>query len=98
MGVFSKAPNIVVVCVTILIGLAITGVVVLLAIGRSADELTHIINVVFQGLGVLAGSGAFLYASASAKSGHNVEKKLNGELDARIENAIEEKMGDQHGA
>lgn len=92
MSVLERAPNIVVVCATILIGLAISGIVVLIALGRSTEEFTHIVTVVLNGLAVFSGAGALLYAGASAKTGHVVEQKLNGELDARIIKAVGDAM------
>lgn len=89
MDVLGKAPNLVVVCATVLIGLAIAGVILLIALGRSTEEFAHIVQVVLTGLGVVSGTGAWLYAGASAKSGHNVEERLNGQLDGRIAEAVQ---------
>lgn len=83
-----KAPNIVVVCATLLIIAAMTAVTVLIALGRSSSELEHLITTILNGLGVIAGTGAFLYAGASARTSHNVEKELNGNLDERVAKSV----------
>jgi len=88
MQVFSKAPNVVVVCATVIVGLTIAGVILLIALGRSSEELTHLVQYILQSLGAVSGGGALLYAAASAKSGENVEKELNGRFDARVRTAV----------
>lgn len=92
MKVLSKAPNVVVVCATIIVVCAIAGVTILIALGRNADEVTHIINIILNGLAVFASGGALLYAGAGAKSGEVVEKRLNGELDARIRKSVHQAL------
>lgn len=97
MDVFRRASNVVVVCVTILIGLALAGVIVLAALGRNSDMVEHLITTVLNGLGVVAGTGAWLYASAGANTSKNVEKQLNGNLDKRIADALAQHESDEHG-
>jgi hypothetical protein len=74
--------------VTILIGLAIACVTILVVTGHNTSELDNLITNILAGLSVLGGGGAFLYASASAKSAHNVEEQTNGTLDTKISSAI----------
>lgn len=88
MTVLQKAPNIVVACATILIVTAISGVVVLVALGKNPGEVEHLIGVIMQGIAVLAGSGAFIYAGAAARSASNAEGQLNGNLDKKIQESI----------
>lgn len=89
MNVLQKAPNVVVVCVTVLVGLAIAGEIVLAATGKPATDFTQLINNILTGLSVVGGGGALLYAGASARSAHNTEQQLNGSLDKRISDAIQ---------
>lgn len=88
MNVLQKAPNIVVVCATIIVCVALGGVVILIALGRNTNNLTAVIDTLLQGAGVLVGSGAFLYAGAAARSSSNAEGQLNGALDKKIQNAL----------
>lgn len=79
-----KAPNVVIVCLTAVIIAAIGVTGWLVTTGHSASEVKDILGTVLGGLSTVAAGGAWLYASASAKSGDNVEKQLNGNLDARM--------------
>jgi len=88
MNVLTKAPNLVVACVTIVLVAVIVAVTVLSVSHANTQDLFRLISMVFSGAGLLTGTGAFLYSSAAAKSGSTTEQRLNGELDARIQNAI----------
>jgi hypothetical protein len=89
MNVLQKAPNIVVACVTTIILATIAGVVLLTITGHSTTDFSYLIGNILSGLGVLGSGGAFLYASASARSAHNVEEQTNGTMDERISNGIQ---------
>lgn len=88
MNVLSKAPNVIVVCVTLILMAVIVGSTVLIATNHDPSQLQKILPTVLSGLAALSGAGAWLYAGASAQSGTNVEKQLNGTLDKKIGDAV----------
>lgn len=92
MTVLQKAPNVVVVCATVLVGVTIVCVAALIALGKNPGQVETIVATLLQGAGVLVGSGAFLYAGAAARSSSNAESQLNGALDAKIRTAITETL------
>lgn len=88
MGVLQKAPNVIVVCVTLIVISVILGSTILIATNHDPSQLQKILPTILSGLAALSGAGAWLYAGASATSGNNVEKQMNGTLDAKITNAV----------
>lgn len=91
-AVLQKASNVVVVCVTLIAAMLILGMVFLIYKGRAdlKDAMTLV-----TGLGA---AFAWLYSSAGANSGHNVEKQLNGQLDARLKALLAEHDAEVHGS
>lgn len=88
MNVLSKAPNVIVVCVTLVIVSVIIGTTILIATNHDPSQLQKILPTVLSGLAAVSGAGAWLYAGASAQSGTNVEKQMNGTLDKKIGDAV----------
>lgn len=88
MSVLQKAPNVIIVCVTLIIVSVIIGTTLLIATNHDPSQLQKILPTVLSGLAALSGAGAWLYAGASAQSGTNVEKQMNGSLDKKIGDAI----------
>lgn len=88
MSVLSKAPNVIVVCVTLIIVSVIVASTVLIVTNHDPSQIQKILPTVLSGLAALSGAGAFLYAGASAQSGSNVEKQMNGTLDKKIGDAV----------
>lgn len=88
MNVLQKAPNVIVVCVTLIIVSVIVASTVLIVTNHDPSQIQKILPTVLSGLAALSGAGAFLYAGASAQSGNNVEKQLNGTLDKKIGDAV----------
>lgn len=93
MNVLQKAPNVIVVCVTLIILAVIIGSTVLIATNHDPSQIQKVLPTVLSGLAALSGAGAWLYAGASAKSGENVEKQMNGTLDAKIADAVTAAIG-----
>lgn len=83
-----KAPNIIVVCVTGVILAVIASITILIVTNHDPSSVEKLLPTVLSGLAALAGAGSWLYAASSAKSGDNVEKQMNGTLDAKIAGAI----------
>ena len=92
MNVLQKAPNVIVACVTVIIVSVIVGSTVLIATNHDPSQLQKILPTVLSGLAALSGAGAWLYAGASAQSGTNVEKQMNGTLDKKIGDAVTSAM------
>jgi hypothetical protein len=88
VNVLQKAPNVIVVCVTVIVVSVIVGTTVLIATNHDPSQLQKILPTILSGLATLTGAGAWLYAGASAKSGDNVEKQMNGTLNTKIAQAI----------
>jgi preprotein translocase subunit SecD len=75
----TKAPNWVLVVCGTLVALAIIAAITLLsATGSSSDDLIRLVNTAMNFLGILLGGGAWVTASAAAKSASAVEDKVNG--------------------
>jgi hypothetical protein len=89
VNIFVKAPNVVVVCVSTLFGLMAVCVTVLVALNKDPSELRSILELFLTAIGGVGGIGAFLYSGAAARSGDNVERKLNGGLTEQVQSAVE---------
>ena len=92
MSVLQKAPNVIVVCVTVIVLAVILGSTALIITNHDPSQLQKIIPTILSGLATLAGAGAWLYAGASAQSGTNVERQMNGTLDKKIGDAVTSAM------
>ena len=89
-NVVKKAPSaVLLICGTVVVVAIIGAGTALSLYGKDTEALIRVINTLMNALGILTGTGALLYAGAAAKSSAKVEEKTsNGELDARIEDAV----------
>lgn len=96
MSLLSKAPNVVVVCTTVVLTVSLGCITLLLAIGKDPHQVMSFIGLLLNGAGVLLGSGAFLYAGAAAKASDQTNNTLNGNLDSRISSAVQDHINASH--
>jgi len=83
-----KAPNGVLIIGGVLLSIVVICVTVLAIEGKSPAGLFGLVNVIFNGLGILAGTGAFVYAGSAAKNAQTAVAQTNGELTQRIQDTV----------
>lgn len=87
-GVLAQAPTVLVVMVGVAFVAVLTALVVIILAGKSTQELTDALRLLFGAIsstGALAGT---LYAASAAKSAKAAREQTNGSLDARIEQHV----------
>ncbi len=72
-----------------LLGVSVIGSITVLALyDKDASQVVQLINLLLSTVGMLTGSGAFVYAGAAARQSRQAAVQTNGGLEARIEAAV----------
>ena len=86
-----NAPNpILWVCGTVVFVTIVAAFVVFGITGSDATEFRSFLNILLNVVGTLFGAGAFVTASAAAKSAAKAEEQTNGVLTDRVKTAVHE--------
>lgn len=92
---FKKAPNSVLVVAGIVVIVLMMCVTAIIISGKSPSSLFSVINVIFSGMALLAGTGAFTFSAAAAKNAQDASEKTdtvveqtNGTLTQRIHDTV----------
>lgn len=88
-SIVRRAPSaVVVVCLTVVVLAVIATVGALSYAGRDASGIMSLVNTGLNFAGVLLGGSALVLSGTAARSAVKAEDALNGQLDARIEQAV----------
>lgn len=87
-GVIAQAPTALIVTVGAMFIAILAALVVIILAGKSTQELTDALKLIFGAVSSIGALGGTLYAASAAKSSKAAREQTDGSLDRRIEQHV----------
>ena|ERR1700759_974485 len=89
-----EGPNVVWVCLTVILLGVLTSYVVLAATGANSDDLSRFINTLLNIVSLLVGSGGLAFGASAAVNSKRASEQTNGVLKPTIKDATKEAIAE----